>query len=170
MTIFLCGFMGCGKTTAGRLAAKKLGYAYFDTDELIVQKTDMTIPEIFSKKGEPFFRQIEAEIVVSLCEKNAVVSCGGGAMLNSNSAMTALKNDCVVFLDVPFEVCYNRIENDTNRPIASSSTKDELHKRYLQRYDVYMNNSNIQIDCSGTPTENADLIISAVKRGNYANL
>ena len=86
MTVFLCGFMGCGKSTIGKLAAKKLGCGFFDTDELIVEHENMSIPEIFAKKGEEYFRRVEADIVKSVCGKTAVIACGGGAMLNSESA------------------------------------------------------------------------------------
>ena len=79
MTVFLCGFMGCGKSTTGRMAARKLGLGYGDTDELIVKKEKMTIPEIFELKGEAYFRSVEAETVKSLCGKNMIVSCGGGS-------------------------------------------------------------------------------------------
>ena len=106
MAVFLCGFMGCGKSTIGRLAAKKLGCGFCDTDELIVEKLGMSIPEIFEQKGEPFFRQQEAETVQSLGLKKTVVSTGGGALLNDTTAEVAKNNGTVIFLDVPFEVCY----------------------------------------------------------------
>lgn len=164
MTVFLCGFMGCGKTTVGRLAAKKLGYAYIDTDELIVKNECMTIPEIFSLKGEAYFRKIEAETVKSLCGRKAVVACGGGALLNKETAHYAAENGIVVFLDVPFGVCYERIKNDANRPIAAASTETELHERFDCRHGIYMENSNVYLDGSGTPVEIADRIIEALKK------
>ena len=74
MTVFLCGFMGCGKSTSGKLAAKKLGCGFCDTDDLIVRTLDMSIPDIFEQKGEPFFRKTEAEIVKSLCGKTIVAA------------------------------------------------------------------------------------------------
>ena len=98
MTVFLCGFMGCGKSTTGKILAKNLGLSYIDSDEFIVEQEGMTIPEIFEKKGEPYFRKVEAEGIKSLCGKNAVVSCGGGAMLNSDTAAYARENGCVVFM------------------------------------------------------------------------
>lgn len=163
MTVFLCGFMGCGKTTTGKIIAKKLGVGYVDTDELIVKSEGRTIPEIFSEMGEPYFRRVEAETVKSLCTRKAVVSCGGGALLNRETAEYAMKNGVVVFLDVPFETCYERIANDSNRPIAASSTKEELLERFNSRHAVYLENSNVRIDCTGSPVENADAVISAVK-------
>lgn len=170
MTVFLCGFMGCGKTTAGKLAAKKLGCKYADTDEMIVERENRTIPEIFAESGEPYFRAVEAETVKSMCGKNAVVSCGGGALLNDDTAAAARKNGIVIFLDVPFEVCYERIKNDSNRPIAASSNKDELLERFSKRHDIYTKNSDVTIDCSGTPMQNAELIAAAVKRGKNADI
>lgn len=165
MTVFLCGFMGCGKTTAGRIAAKKLGVAYEDTDELIVKKEGMTIPRIFAEKGEPYFRNTEAEIVKALCGKNIVVSCGGGAMLNPDTARAAKESGIVIFINTPFEFCYERIKDDPNRPIAAGSAMDELLERFNSRYAVYSENSSVMIDGTGSPIEIAERIAEAVKRG-----
>lgn len=163
MTVFLCGFMGCGKTTVGRIAAKKLGYGFCDSDELIVEREGMSIPEIFAEKGETYFRQAEAEVIKSLCGKNIIVACGGGAMLNPDTAAAAAKAGAVIFIDLDFEACYERISGDENRPIVISSTKEELEERFNARYDVYMKHSTMQIDGSGSPLSTAELIIDAVK-------
>lgn len=165
MTVFLCGFMGCGKTTVGKLAAKKLGCGFTDTDDLIVRTLDMTIPEIFEQKGEPFFRKTEAEIVKSLCGKTVVAACGGGAMLNPDTAKAAADaGSAVVYLDVPFEECYERIKDDENRPIVMRSTKEELEALYNSRREVYVKHSTIKIDASGSPVETADKIAEALKK------
>lgn len=164
MTIFLCGFMGCGKSTVGKLTAKKLGCAFYDTDDLIVEDQNMSIPDIFAQKGEPYFRQVEARIVKSVCGKSAVVACGGGAMLNPDSAKAAADAGAVVFLDVPFDTCYERICGDPNRPIAASSSREELEKRFNDRRDIYIRHSSVQLDCTGSPIEAAELIVSSVKR------
>lgn len=158
MTIFLCGFMGCGKTTIGKILAKKLGCNFYDTDELIVENQGMTIPEIFDKKGEPYFRQVEAEIVKSMCGKKAVIACGGGAMLNPDTAKAAAESGKVVFLDVDFNICYERICGDTNRPIAAASTKDELRERYNSRRGIYEKHSNVCVNAEGSPLETAEAV------------
>lgn len=159
MTIFLCGFMGCGKTTIGKILAKKMGCSFYDTDELIVENQGMTIPEIFAQKGEPYFREVEADIVKSMCGKSAVISCGGGAMVNPDTAKTIKDaGETIVFLDVDFETCYERICGDSNRPIASSSTKDNLEERFYRRYVFYKEYSTIQIDASGSPMETAEAV------------
>lgn len=163
MTVFLCGFMGCGKSTIGRLAAKKLGCGFCDTDDLIVRTLDMTIPDIFAQKGEPFFRKTEAEIVKSLCGKTTVAACGGGAMLNPDTAKVAKESgSAVIFLDVPFEMCYERIKDDTNRPIVMNSTKEELEKLYNDRRSIYISNSTIRLECCGSPVEIAEQIASSI--------
>ena len=165
MTVFLCGFMGCGKSTIGKLAAKKLGCGFCDTDDLIVRTLEMTIPEIFEKKGEPFFRLTEAEIVKSLCGKTTVAACGGGAMLNPDTARAAREaGAAVVYIDVPFKVCYERIKDDTNRPIVVSSTKDQLEELYNSRKDIYLKHSTIRLECSGSPVENAELIVRSLRK------
>ena len=157
--------MGCGKSTIGKLAARKLGCGFCDTDDIIVRTLEMTIPEIFEKKGEPFFRQTEAEIVKSLCGKTVVAACGGGAMLNPDTAKAAKDaGSAVVFLDVPFETCYERIKDDANRPIVVKSTKEELEALYNSRRSVYLENSTIRIECDGSPVETAEHIIKAVRK------
>ena len=82
MTVFLCGFMGCGKTTVGKKLAEISGRGYCDTDELIVKRAGMPIPDIFKKYGEPYFRKLETDIIKELCDFNGIAACGGGAMLS----------------------------------------------------------------------------------------
>ncbi len=159
MTIFLCGFMGCGKTTIGTLLAEKLGVSYTDMDEYIVHKENMTIPEIFSEKGEDYFRQTETAVISELGEKNGVVSCGGGAMIREINALTAESYGTVIFLDVPFEICYERIAGDTNRPIVSNNSKKQLENVYDTRYPIYKKHSSILVKADGTPEEVSEKLV-----------
>lgn len=164
MTVFLCGFMGCGKSTVGNLLAKKLGCGFCDTDELVVKNQGMTIPEIFTQKGEPYFRKVEAETVKSLCGKNTVAACGGGAMLNPDTANTVRDNGgTIVYLNVPFEECYSRIKDDTNRPIVMNNTREQLEEIYNNRRDVYMKNSTVMVDAVGSPSEIARTITDILR-------
>ena len=152
-----------GLRQIGKLAAKKLGCGFCDTDDLIVRTLDMTIPEIFAQKGEPFFRKTEAEIVKSLCGKTTVAACGGGAMLNPDTAKAAKESgSAVIFLDVPFAMCYERIKDDTNRPIVMNSTKEELEKLYNDRRSIYISNSTIRLECCGSPVEIAEQIADSI--------
>ncbi|MFR1842910.1 MAG: shikimate kinase [Oscillospiraceae bacterium] len=163
MAIFLCGFMGCGKTTIGKNLAKLLGCGYCDMDELIVKKAGMSIPEIFETKGEKHFRQMESDLIIELGNFKGIVSCGGGAMLNEQNGKNAAENGTVLFLDTPFEICYKRIAGDSNRPIAASRTKEQLEELYNERYPKYLKNAGMRVDCSGTPMEISKYIIQSLK-------
>lgn len=162
MAVFLCGFMGCGKSTIAAALSKAMGTACCDTDELIVEKEKMSIPEIFEKKGEKYFREAETEIVEELGNYKGVAACGGGLMLSDKNAEIARKNGVVVFLNTPFEVCYDRISGDKNRPLAVSKTYDELKALYDERYEKYLKNSDFSIDCEGSPMEIARMIIKTI--------
>lgn len=158
MTIFLCGFMGCGKTTVGRALSRILRLPLIDTDEAVVKSEGMSIPEIFEKKGEPYFRKIEAETVRSLCQKNAVVACGGGAMLNADTAAAAKNAGAsIVLLDHSFDTCYQRIKGDANRPIVQNNTKEQLCEIFNRRAGVYRSNATAVLTVSpqNTPEETA---------------
>ncbi|MDE6036070.1 MAG: shikimate kinase [Ruminococcus sp.] len=164
MTIFLCGFMGCGKSTIGKILAKNNGCNFCDTDELIVRNQGMTIPEIFSQKGEPYFRTVEAETVKSLCGKSTVVACGGGAMQNTDTADTVRKNGgTIIYLYVPFETCYERIKDDSNRPIVMNNTREQLEEIYNKRHEIYKKNSTMMIEAVGSPVEIVRNIIDIIR-------
>jgi shikimate kinase len=163
MAIFLCGFMGCGKTTVGKRMAVMLGRKYCDMDELIVEKAGMSIPEIFEKLGEPEFRRMESELIVELGSFSGIVSCGGGAMLSEKNGKNAEKSGVVVFLDVPFETCYSRIKNDSNRPLVVNNTKEQLKALYDDRYPKYKANSGISVCCCEGPDKTASDVIRGLK-------
>ncbi len=149
--VYLCGFMGCGKTTIGRLLAKKLGKEFVDLDDYIEQREGMSIPEIFAQKGEHYFRQKETEALADLPPSAGVVATGGGALLSDENGELARSLGTVVFIDCPFSLCYSRIKDDPHRPIAASSTMEQLRERYDQRKPLYLAHSDFSVDGSGTP-------------------
>ena len=161
--IFLCGFMGCGKSTVGELVAKQLQLPLIDTDAYLVEQEGRSIPEIFAQDGEPYFRKIEAEAIRTLCGTQAVIACGGGAMLNPDSAAAARKEGVVVLLDESFDTCYRRIKGDTNRPIVQRSTKEELHALFDQRASIYRAHATCAVPGGVSPEQMAQRIIQAVK-------
>lgn len=161
-TIYLCGFMGCGKTTVGRVLADKLGLSYIDMDAYIEECQGMSIPQIFAEKGEDYFRTCETSAVKALGEKGGVIACGGGAMLKDINAEIAAKNGTVVYIDTPYETCWERISGDVNRPIVMANTKESLEELYNTRKALYTAHSSVTADGSGSPVEIADEIIAAV--------
>lgn len=150
MTIFLCGFMGCGKSTVGTKLARNLDCPFTDMDAYIEEQAGMKIPEIFEKHGEPHFRDLETQAVRDLAGKEGVIACGGGAMLREVNARIAQENGIVLFLDVPFRICYQRIAN-TDRPIVRRSTRQELYQLYRKRKGVYKKHSTHSLPATGTP-------------------
>lgn len=143
--IFLCGFMGCGKSTVGKILARKMHVQCVDLDKYIEDKEGMTIPEIFEKKGEPYFREIETKALAEFKELGGIVATGGGALLSEENGRVAKEAGMVVFIDTFFESCYERIKDDPNRPIAYNSTKEELKERYDYRRPLYTAHSHYQI-------------------------
>jgi len=162
--VYLCGFMGCGKTAAGKLLAEKLGCGFTDMDGYITEKEGMTIPQIFAEKGENYFRAAETESVRELAENGGVIACGGGAMLKKENADIASEAGTVVYIEVPFGVCYSRISGDRNRPIVMNNTKEELEFIYDSRVPIYRQNSDITVSGSGSPKDIAERIAAAVEQ------
>lgn len=158
MKIYLCGFMGCGKSRIGRELARKLGMKFADLDSYIVEKEQMPIPEIFERFGEPHFRGLEAKYIAEMPD-NSVVALGGGAIINENTAKTARENGRVVFLDVSFGTCYERIKDDSNRPLAYNNPKEKVKELYDLRRPIYLERSDIIIKADDKPSA----IIAAIR-------
>ena len=162
-SIYLCGFMGCGTTTVGTVLAKKLGKDYLDLDEYIEKKENLTIPQIFKKFGEPYFREKETQALQALENTGAVIATGGGALLSDKNGEVAKNAGVVFFIDTPFKTCYNRIKGDKNRPIAYNSTMQQLKERYDCRRPLYIKNSHFSISGKGSPTAIAQRIINSIE-------
>ena len=138
--IVLCGFMGCGKTTVGKLLAEALGVDFKDTDRLIEQRAGMSVSDIFARFGERHFRTLEAQTVCELAaaEKGSVVSTGGGTVLNAESAQALRSSGVIVCLDVPLDVISRRLAGDTSRPLLNvPDRKRVLYALYGKRMPLY---------------------------------
>jgi len=160
--IFLCGFMGCGKSTVGKVVADITGRAFIDLDEYIEEAASMSIPEIFEKYGEKHFRALETEALKVLGNSFTVIATGGGALLSPQNVCIASSTGLVIFIDTPFDLCYDRIKDDPHRPIAASSTKEELKARFDERYVKYKKNSALCVSGEGTPEQIARRILEIV--------
>lgn len=150
--IYLCGFMGCGKSHMGRMLSKKLGCNYVDLDSYIEEKEGKTIPEIFDQYGEPHFRKLEEKYICEMPE-NTVVATGGGAIINPVTAESARKAGAVIFLDADFELCYRRIKNDAHRPLVVKNTKEQLKELFNKRREIYLAHSEIVVNSNGRDKE-----------------
>ncbi len=137
--IAVTGFMASGKTTVGRALAAKLNCEFVDLDELIASQHGRTIKEIIETSGEKSFRDIETKALAAvLQESNAcVIALGGGTWtIAENRNLLQNQNARVVWLDVPFELCWQRImAKQEERPLAPSL--DIAEKLYRARRPVY---------------------------------
>lgn len=139
--IFLIGFMGSGKTSLGKLLARKLNFEFLDTDLLIEEQEKSSIQEIFSSKGESYFREKEHEVLLELGENNqpTIFSTGGGMPLFNDNLSLMKKKGLVVFLDVPIGMLYFRLKNDSKRPLLASQVNllDYIETTLNERILVY---------------------------------
>jgi len=147
--LILLGMMGVGKTTIGKIVAKKQGLEFIDTDKNIEKKCSMKISEIFKKKGEKFFRiKEEKEVLKSLTKKNCVIALGGGAFVNESIRNSILKNAISMWLDNDLVTLNKRIKWNKNRPLlGKKNNQKKINKLYAERKNIYKL-ANYKIICN----------------------
>jgi shikimate kinase len=159
--IILTGFMGVGKTSVGTRLAQDLGYAFVDTDKLIEAGQKMTISAIFAKYGEPYFREIEAQIIRKIMRgENQVVSTGGGAVIWDANREAFKKAGFVVCLTARPEVIFDRIKHEVHRPLLQTADPLAKIKQLLAKREQYYAQADASIDTSGKSVER---VISEIK-------
>ena len=154
--IALIGFMGAGKTAAGRLLAKKLGKKLVEMDSLIELRAGKPIPDIFQEDGEVAFRRLEIEVTREVAgNKNQVIACGGGVVLNRINIDRLKKGAVVVYLTASPEVILQRVSDDSSvRPLLENSNKALNIRELLKfRQPLYERAADIMIDTSGLDIE-----------------
>ncbi len=168
--IILVGYMGSGKTSVGKCLAEKYGMKLVDTDRLIVENEGITINEIFATLGEGAFREMETGIIKTLQEDccNTVISTGGGMPIKKENQELLKKLGKVVYLNASPEETYERVKNDTERPLLKSGTKEEVKNKIKsminERRGYYLKASDVEVKVDGRSVEYiADEIISQVK-------
>jgi shikimate kinase len=141
-TISLIGLMGAGKTTIGRKLAELYNVEFIDSDTLIEKKTGLNINEIFSQKGEPYFRQLEKEIIPEiLAEQKAsfILATGGGAFIDQETRNLLLNKTDVIWIKAKLETLLNRLKNDSaDRPLLTTKNLEEKTAQLMQeRHEIY---------------------------------
>lgn len=152
--IVLSGMPGSGKTTVGKILADLMKKKFADTDEIITKEENMEITDIFAKKGEQYFRNKESEVIKRYSQKadNLILSIGGGAVLRDENVRALKRNSKIYFLNRPLE----EIIPTADRPLAKS--KEDLQKRFRERYPRYVESADAEIKVDGTPCEVAEKI------------
>ena len=153
--LVLLGMMGVGKSTLGKIVAKKLNLEFVDTDTRIEKKYLMKIYAIFKKKGEKFFRlEEEKEVLKSLEKNNCVIALGGGAFINKTIRNNILKNAVSIWLDSDLEILNKRTKWNKKRPLLDKeNNKIIINKLYEERKNIYKL-ANYKIDCTDLSKEN----------------
>ena len=128
MRIFLIGFMGCGKSTAGKKLALELNLTFIDLDSFIEQKHNCKISEIFEKQGEEKFRQIEQSALISILEfDNVIVATGGGTPCFSNNMELMNSNGYTIYFKMSPEDLVKRLDpSDDSRPLIKNMSSHQL--------------------------------------------
>ena len=157
--VFL-GMMGSGKSSIGNLVSLKLDLPFVDIDSLIVKNTSMTVSEIFDKKGENYFRNIEEKITLKCLKKiKNVISLGGGAFINTKIRKEILANHFSFWLNWDESILIKRIKNSKKRPLVFKSTDQEIRTIIKNRSKIY-SNAQFKINCNKlTKTEIVKKII-----------
>ena len=157
--VFL-GMMGSGKSSIGNLVSKELNIPFIDIDSLIVKNTGMTIVEIFEKKGETYFRDIEEKITLKYLKKiKSVVSLGGGGFINDKIRKEVVTNHFSFWLNWNDSILVKRIKDSKKRPLAFQSTDQEIREIIKSRSKIY-SNAQYKINCNKlTKTEIVKKII-----------
>ena len=136
--IILIGPPGAGKTSIGKLLAKKLDRSFVDSDKAIEERTGKKITEIFADDGEPRFRAIEREVVLELLDsENEIISLGGGSVLNEEIQRRLTKEEGVVYLQVSISNAAPRVGFNKDRPLLMLNPRQRWIQLMEERRPIY---------------------------------
>ncbi|HKB10587.1 MAG TPA: shikimate kinase [Vicinamibacterales bacterium] len=134
--VYLVGFMAAGKTTVAKALARRLDWRAVDVDELIETRERQTVAELFAKRGEPYFRRVERQVLFEqIGAPHLVVATGGGTFSDAQNRAAINADGVSVWLDVPLERLIDRVPADGRRPLASD--RSGFERLYHQRRAAY---------------------------------
>ena len=134
--VYLVGFMGAGKSTVARALGRRLGWRVVDVDERIESRERKSVAAIFAQHGEPYFRQLERQVLIELLpERNVVVATGGGTFAEADNRALMLADGATAWLDIPLSLVLRRVPTDGRRPLASD--RERMEQLFLTRQLTY---------------------------------
>ena len=161
-TIYLVGFMAAGKTTAGRILSRELGWKFVDLDRVIEERSGRSIIDIFHAEGETVFRQHEKEILREIStDPGTVVALGGGSFVDPENRKIARDSGICIFLDTPFDEILKRLDGHEDRPLARRQPV-ELKSLLDARMTSYRD-AHFHVPAVGTPDEVVEAILQRLK-------
>jgi shikimate kinase len=144
--IYLVGFMGAGKTTVARALARRLDWKIFDVDDAIEKREHQSVSSLFAKRGEPYFRAVERDVLLEqIGVRHLVVATGGGTFVDPQNRSVINADGVSVWLDIPFERVVARVPADGRRPLAADRVAFE--RLFLARRAAY-EQATVRIDAS----------------------
>lgn len=161
--IILCGFMGSGKTTVGSALAELLGRRFIDLDKYIERKKGLSIPEIFEKKGEGYFRSLETKYSKRLSRrKNLVISLGGGTVLNPENTNALKKSGLLIYLKVDCDTVLKRLKNDSSRPLLNGDKELSVKTLLTEREPIYLSAADFTVSGAKEKSETVNEILNII--------
>lgn len=159
--IILCGFMGSGKTTVGRILSSMMGRKFVDLDDYIETQQQTTIENIFKEYGEPHFRHLETAAAEELSKKsNLIIAAGGGTLTIQKNVATFKATGVVVMLDTPLTVIKERLKEDTTRPLLQKPNRNAvIDQLYQNRLFAYKSAADIIVPAGASAHEVANLLM-----------
>lgn len=148
---YLIGFMGSGKSSVSAYLSQQLALAEIEMDQLIVQREGMSITELFTVKGEDYFRSCETSLLKELQEQQKIiVSCGGGVVLRRENTALMKKHGRIIYLTASPETIYARVKDSRERPLLN----DHMNIPYItqlieKRQEYYLQAADIVLDTDG---------------------
>ena len=156
--IYVIGFMGSGKSTAGKKLAASLGWSFIDLDRKIEELAGKTIPQIFSSDGEQAFRKLESDVLRSINSlEDTIVSTGGGTPCHGNNMDYMLESGLTVYLKMtPEQLTYRLLESTGERPLIKNISDEQLpefiekiltvREKWYSRADIIIEGINLDIN------------------------
>lgn len=149
--IYLLGMPASGKSTLGKCLANRLGYSFFDLDQLLEAQAGRTIPEIFRQKGEHFFRLLEEKILRNTLPTKAIIATGGGTPCFFRNMDFIQKQGIAVFLDTPPDLLLARVrQNSSTRPLFANNPEATLAQMHNRRMPYYRR-ADFTLKCADKP-------------------
>lgn len=162
--IVLIGMPASGKSTAGKLLSKKIGYEYYDADRYLERKERMKISKIFAEKGEEYFRNLETKYLKKLSKKyRIIISTGGGAVKRQENIEILKKTGVVVFINRKVEDIAK--ENHEHRPLLQDI--GNISRLYDERIELYKKYADVTVDNDSTLKVLVEKIEKILKKGKY---
>ena len=161
--IFFVGLMGAGKTTIGKLLARHLGKAFYDTDQEIEKRTGVKVSTIFELEGEAGFRKRETAIIQELSQlSNIIMATGGGAILAEENRQLLKTHGTVIYLRANVNELWHRMRNDKHRPLLQNvDIRAKLEQLYAERNPLYTETAAYIFDTGNQPVAS---IISQIEK------